>query len=445
MIPARTQATLLLTVHLTASTEDSAKPLNVSEWNSLARWLSSATLRPEDLLKGDPSIILDEWADVRISKERLLALLNRGHALALLLDRWLGTGMWIFGRSDPAYPGPLKRRLGESAPPILFGYGDVQLFRNGGIAIVGSRDAKGEQLQFAEDLGVKVSEGGHNVVSGGARGIDERAAEGAFRGGGTVIAVLGDSLLRNAGKKHYRNRLLSKDLVLVTPYSPESSFNVGNAMGRNKLIYCLADAAIAVSSSKGSGGTFTGATENLKRQWVPLWVVPTDDPDSGNHKLVEQGGRWLPDLSMLQSEQLFNPATSTLQGARVTQKTYPHFHTPSPMTAELADQSHVGYLQMGNIDTHQTPKDAEHYDTTATSVSPSPNLPSLYQCFLEHWRMLDEEPKKAVTLAQAMDLTPKQTREWISRAEQQGLVKKLIKPVRYELVRHESAITGDSG
>jgi predicted Rossmann fold nucleotide-binding protein DprA/Smf involved in DNA uptake len=131
------------------------------------------------------------------------------------------------------------------------------------------------------------------VLSGGARGVDERAASGAFAAEGTVIAVVADSLLRNASKKQYRDHLIAGDLVLMTAYSPEAGFSAGNAMGRNRLIYCLADAAVAVSSANGTGGTFGGAMQNLRDGWVPLWVAQTGDPASGNPTLVEQGAGWL--------------------------------------------------------------------------------------------------------------------------------------------------------
>ena len=65
-------------------------------------------------------------------------------------------------------------------------------------------------------------------------------------------------------------------------------------MGRNKHIYFLADAAVVVASAKGRGGTWTGALENIKRQWVPLWVYDNQQAKSGNAKIVVNGGRWLP-------------------------------------------------------------------------------------------------------------------------------------------------------
>jgi hypothetical protein len=84
---------------------------------------------------------------------------------------------------------------------------------------------------------------------------------------------------------------MMKNLVLVSPFNPEAGFDVGNAMARNKYIYCLSDAAIVVATSKGSGGTWSGATENLKRNWAPLWVL--------NHLTTVQEMRhwftWAPD------------------------------------------------------------------------------------------------------------------------------------------------------
>jgi predicted Rossmann fold nucleotide-binding protein DprA/Smf involved in DNA uptake len=76
-------------------------------------------------------------------------------------------------------------------------------------------------------------------------------------------------------------------------------------MGRNRLIYCLADTAVAVSSANGTGGTFGGASTNLKQGWVPLWVARSDDPASGNPALVAQGAGWLPEGGALDVETLF--------------------------------------------------------------------------------------------------------------------------------------------
>ena len=37
---------------------------------------------------------------------------------------------------------------------------------------------------------------------------------------------------------------MDNNLVLISPFYPDAGFNVGNAMQRNKYIYCLSDAAM---------------------------------------------------------------------------------------------------------------------------------------------------------------------------------------------------------
>ena len=44
-------------------------------------------------------------------------------------------------------------------------------------------------------------------------------------------------------------------------------------MGRNRLIYTLADHAIVVASDVEKGGTWAGATEALKAEWLPVFVL----------------------------------------------------------------------------------------------------------------------------------------------------------------------------
>ena len=143
---------------------------------------------------------------------------------------------------------------------------------------------------------------GYSVVSGGARGIDQRSMLGALRKEGTAVGILADSLLREATSAKYRDYILSGDLTLMTPFNPEAGFQVGNAMSRNRYIYCLSEAAVAVSSTRDKGGTWNGALENLKFAWVPLWVKWTANPEAGNAGLVQKGARWLPDdLNSLES------------------------------------------------------------------------------------------------------------------------------------------------
>jgi predicted Rossmann fold nucleotide-binding protein DprA/Smf involved in DNA uptake len=159
------------------------------------------------------------------------------------------------------------------------------LLNGGGLAVIGSRNVNDEDLAYSRNLGALAAGEGYSIVSGGARGVDEASMLGALEAEGTVIGVLADSLLRACTSAKYRKYLLANNLVLISTFYPEAGFNAGNAMQRNKYIYCLSDAAIAVQSGT-KGGTWSGAMENLKKQWVPLWVKRTADTLAGNSAIV---------------------------------------------------------------------------------------------------------------------------------------------------------------
>ncbi len=60
-------------------------------------------------------------------------------------------------------------------------------------------------------------------------------------------------------------------------------------MGRNKLIYTLADYAIVVASDAEKGGTWAGATEALRAKWIPVFVLDHPKMPQGNILLIKKG------------------------------------------------------------------------------------------------------------------------------------------------------------
>ena len=287
---------MLLTVSFGKTDPDNARPLTPKEWGEFAVWLNERDLAPEDLLKGDLPRLLGDWHHPKVTGERIETLLSRGATLGFALEKWQRAGLWVLMRSDPEYPKRLKHHLGWKAPAVLFGCGNKNLLSARSVAVVGSRHADDADIRFAESVGRQAAESGILVVSGGAAGVDQAAMLGALDAEGTAIGILADSLLRSSISAKYRKHLMSGDLALISPFNPEVRFLVGNAMARNKYIYCLAHDAIVVSSTPNNGGTWNGAIENLKRGWVPLWVKQTETPGSGNPQLVELGGRWLENL-----------------------------------------------------------------------------------------------------------------------------------------------------
>ena len=432
-ISEQSQAVLLLTAWFTKPGKGEPKPLTPKEWGRFALWLKDRGMAPEALLRGnDLDAALFGWSDKAVDVARIRALLERAGALGIALEKWQRAGLWVMTRSDPDYPARLKRRLKTDAPPVLFGSGNRQLLNQGGIAVVGSRDASEEDLAFTTDLGGKVALQGRSVVSGGARGVDEASMLGALGQDGTVIGVLADSLLRASSSAKYRRALMDKNLVLVSPFNPEAGFDVGNAMARNKYIYALSDAAVIVSATEGKGGTWSGAVEALKHAWVPLWVKSHPDPQSGNAVLVGIGARWLENGAAIDSlvprevqQPDALPSSSATDGRAATVE---------PPAEQQAPQRIVEPLE--TWPTEEAAPEAADVIPTNETTTPIVAPTSLYDHFLTK---LTEEtvrgPITAESLQDKLELNKSQLADWLKRGIADGRVEKLNKPVRYQPVK----------
>ena len=199
-------------------------------------------------------------------------------------------------RADAEYPWRFKKRVGENTPPILYGCGDAGILDSGGLAVVGSRNVNEALIEYTEAVGRLTAAAGRTLVSGGARGIDQAAMRGALDGGGRVMGVMADSLEKAVMRREYRDALIEGRLVLICPYDPAARFQVGHAMQRNKLIYALASAALAVNSDYQKGGTWAGAVEQLdKLKFVPVYVRANGETGRGLDGLRERGAMAWPD------------------------------------------------------------------------------------------------------------------------------------------------------
>jgi predicted Rossmann fold nucleotide-binding protein DprA/Smf involved in DNA uptake len=396
------QAVLLLTAHFSKPRPDEAKPLTPTEWGKFALWLRDARLGPEALLAGNLREKLANWTDPHVTQDRVDRLLGRGSALALATEKWLRSGLWIVTRSDPQYPARLKQRLKLTAPAVLFGCGNVGLLDGSSVAVVGSRNASEADLSYAKRIGALTAQAGAAVVSGAARGVDEAAMLGALEAEGTAVGVLADSLLRASSSLKYRKHLLADNLALVSPFYPEAGFSAGNAMARNKYIYCLADAAIVVHSGT-SGGTWTGALENLDKQWVPTWVKRTNDEAAGNAAIQKRGASWLSeDAGEVDVGSLMTVAAGT----------------PVAVASDRIQDSSNNVVRLHNAGAKLERGESSFYE--------------LFLLLTE--RACQNEPRTAADIAKELDITKAQTAAWLKRAVTEKKLKKITRPVRYEWV-----------
>ena len=435
------------------------KPLSPAEWHVLALWLRDRGLSPADLLRRDFEESLSGWVDQKVTMARLDSLLGRGMALALALEKWERVGLWVVARSDQDYPERLRTHLKDRRPPVLFGCGNKRLLEKGGIAVVGSRNASQMDLAFAEGLGKKVAGEWRNIVSGGARGVDQAAMFGALQAGGNAIGVPADSLFRAASSSKYRDYLLSESLVLVTPDNPESGFDVGKAMSRNKYIYCLSDAAVVVRSDAGKGGTWQGATECLKAGWVPVWVKKNADTESGNADLEQLGGAWFPE-ELVRVSSLLRDSPSGLAEQREPGSSSTAAEGALPLELALDGPAPHSELELsigspGLVAEEEEPAsevgaiadealgqtgfgEVAVWPVTGENAGSDPRFDAepdsrMYNRFLELFEELTwANPLSEIEIAQGLAIERSQAKAWLRRGVDEHLIDRSGRPVRYQ-------------
>ena len=401
-LDSQAQVIMLLTVAFGKTASAEAKPLSNREWGKFAAWLREHELQPSLLLEGNLGETLADWqgVDNAIPLARLDRLLGRGGALGMSLEKWQRAGLWVVTRSDQDYPARLKQRLKEQSPPVLFGCGNRRLLSQGGVAVVGSRNAAEADLDVARRLGAEVADRGQSIVSGGARGVDQAAMLGALEREGTAVGVLADSLMRSATSAMYRKYLTNSNLVLVSPHNPEAGFNVGNAMARNRYVYCLADRAVVIGSELDKGGTWQGATEALQAQWISLWAM-TGGHGSGNPELVRRGAKpW----EAGDFGRLFEDQTA----------------------ATVAPESTTGgkaYLAPGMS------------EDTFPAVRPSGDGKEFYDLFLSRLDVLTSQQALAADdIGRRLHLEKVQVAAWLKQGIREKRVRRFTRPVRYRCV-----------
>jgi len=311
MITENTKAILLLTSFFNANEVKEYKTLTVNEYGYFACWLHQNGFKPVDLLNEDTfDGIWASWDEplshikakqiidfarlentiAKLTYDRIKNLLNRGASLSLALDKWQSAGVWIMDRQHEHYPKAIKKQLKHQSPALFFGVGNPELLSKQAIGFVGSRDCDAQDEQATNQYVTQTNQLNYQVVSGAAKGVDSHAMLASLNNGNTAIGILADSLFRASASGQWRQHLKANNLVLISPFFPEGRFTPANAMARNKFIYLLSSATVVVTSGE-KGGTWEGAKENLKKDWVPLIVSAHKQPlQTGNQALINGEG-----------------------------------------------------------------------------------------------------------------------------------------------------------
>lgn len=205
---------------------------------------------------------------------------------------WLRTpSHHVLALGDAAYPQALAHI--PDPPLLLYVSGRIELLARPALAIVGSRNATVQGRANAGAFASALSDAGVCVVSGLALGIDAAAHEGALRGSGSTIAVVGTGadLFYPA-----RNRALAERIAgegcLVSEYALGTPPVSGNFPRRNRIISGLSCGVLVVEAAAQSGSLITARV--AAEQGREVFALPGSihaPLAKGCHQLIRDGAR----------------------------------------------------------------------------------------------------------------------------------------------------------
>ena len=249
----REKGFLMLTSHL----GDPERPvLTTAQLRILAKRISEL-----DCTQPDRELTQNDLLRLGYNREmssRILTLLADWDRLEYYLNQGVRMDCTPITRVSPGYPLILRQRLGLDSPGCLWAKGDLRLLDTPGISLVGSRELRGPNREFAREVGRQAAFQGLTLVSGNARGADRTAQEACLEAGGRVISIVADELAKQPVR---RNQLyLSEDGF-------DEVFSAQRALSRNRCIHALGRMVFVAQSDLGRGGTWDGTVKNLRFGW----------------------------------------------------------------------------------------------------------------------------------------------------------------------------------
>ena len=246
----------------------------------------------------------DAPAILRASRSQLLQVRGIGEDTAEAISTWeknvdlaaelkriADFGCRVITQADPEYP-ELLRQIYDP-PIVLYVKGELLSKDKNGVAMVGSRMTTHYGLEVARKLAYQLAYLGVTVVSGGARGIDTAAHQGALTAKGRTIAVLGTGInlvFPSENVELYERIAANGALITQFPFNrppDKQAFPI-----RNRIVAGMTLGTVVVEANLTSGALITSnfATEYGRQ----VFAVPgrIDSPRSkGCHELIKKGAK----------------------------------------------------------------------------------------------------------------------------------------------------------
>src|SRR5882724_2446902 len=238
------------------------------------------------------------------SKSELLRVRNIGEETAEAIAGWEKSvdlagelkritdfGCHVLIQNDEHYPALLREIY--DPPLVLYVKGEINAKDKNAVAIVGSRQTTHYGIETARKLAYQLAYVGVTVVSGGARGIDTAAHQGALSAKGRTICVLGTGInLVFPTENAELFQRISENGAVITQFPFNRPEDKQSFPIRNRIVAGMTLGTVVVEANSTSGALITAnMAVEAGRQ---VFAVPgrIDSPRSkGCHDLIKKGAK----------------------------------------------------------------------------------------------------------------------------------------------------------
>lgn len=179
-------------------------------------------------------------------------------------------------------------------PALLYVKGDLKVFDNHAVAVVGSRKCSAYGLQMTAKITTPLAQAGALIVSGLALGIDGCAHRAALNASGVTCGVLANGLDQIYPSSHEQlaQQIVSTGGAIVSEFPPGIPAYPGNFPTRNRIIAGLSKAVVIIEAALDSGALYTAtAALDYNREVLALAGDVNRPQAAGCNRLIKMGAK----------------------------------------------------------------------------------------------------------------------------------------------------------
>ncbi len=243
--------------------------------------------------------LVNHFGSARAALDRLPDLAQRGGASKVgrictqleaerEIDSSKRIGVALIAPGEYGYPPRLA--LIDDSPPLLGVRGVLNVQTQPMIGIVGSRNASGAGLKFAQTIARDLGSAGFAIASGLARGIDQAAHRVTLDSGTVAVLAGGHDKIYPAEHEDLLAAIISSGSGAISEMPLGHGPRARDFPRRNRLISGVALGVIIVEAAHRSGSLITARFANEQgREVFAVPGSPLDPRAAGTNDLIKQG------------------------------------------------------------------------------------------------------------------------------------------------------------